>query len=70
MSTSIPRTGDTRDYPYRGYPLFKSKQFKSTHLNSTNQIKSNVSFRVEGRTVVPREKPVEQSREPTNSAHI
>ena len=35
---TLARTGDTRGYPYRRYPLFKSKQFKSIQIN-TNQIK-------------------------------
>ena len=38
--------------------------------NKSNQIKSNVGFRGEGKTGVPGEKLSEQSREPTNSVHI
>ena len=38
--------------------------------NKSNQIKSNVGFCREGKTGVPGENLLEQSREPTNSAHI
>ena len=37
---------------------------------SRNYIKSKVGFRGDIKTIVPRGKPLEQSKEPTNSAHV
>ena len=50
---------------------FKSKQFKSTQLN-TNQIKSNqmLIFEERGKPEYLEKNLSEQSREPTNSAHL
>ena len=50
---------------------FKLKQFKSTQLNST-QIESNqmLVFEERGKPEYPEKNLSEQSREPTNSAHL
>ena len=57
--------------PIEGIPLFKSKQFKPNQLNST-QIKSNqmLVFEERGKLEYLEKNLSEQSREPTNSAHL